>query len=174
MQNFFLHTRYHLLHCHYRKSCSSCDLESQSNSLECVLFFIGPPESVQLVPIGGADANVAGLTLLLVFDQIKYFLRHVCLHGRSNVPTSDDFDPLDVRALSTVFMVRSALELFYLETDQTVPSPLRLQDVALDFDSQPYSDMAEYLSGCSRRAPDCAQMAVWRSMRAKIPLAGWI
>ena len=91
------------------------------------------------------------LVLPLIPDQIRDFLGYICPYGDINTPLPDDFDPSNVKALSTVTMVRSALKWFYREKAPTVFCPISNEEIPIEFDSLLDAEIGEFLSGYNRR-----------------------
>lgn len=108
------------------------------------------PNSVTYIDVS-EDQRLSELVLPLVPDQIRDFLGYICPYGDINTPLPDDFDPSDVKALSTVTMVRSALKWFYREKAPTVFCPIRNEDILIEFDANLDSEIGEFLSGYNRR-----------------------
>ena len=97
------------------------------------------------------DQSSFELVLPLVPDQIRDFLGFICPYGDINTPLPDNFDPSDMKALSTVTMVRSALKWFYREKAPTVFCPIRNENILTEFDANLDSEIGEFLSGYNRR-----------------------
>jgi hypothetical protein len=95
------------------------------------------PNSVNIIP---DSEDTYELVLPVIPDQIRDFLGYICPYGDINTPLPDDFDPSDIKALSTVSMFRSALKWLYRE-----------KAPGIEFDSALDADIGEFLSGYNRR-----------------------
>ena len=108
------------------------------------------PNSVNIIQ-ESEDQNAYELVLPVIPNQIRDFLGFICPYGDINTPLPDDFDPSDVKALSTVTMVRSALKWLYREKAPTVLCPISNEEIPIEFDSALDADIGEFLSGYNRR-----------------------
>ena len=75
------------------------------------------------------------------------------LYGDVNTPLPDNFDPSDMKAFSTVTMVRSALKWFYREKAPTVFCSIRNENILTEFDANLDldSEIGEFFSGYNER-----------------------
>lgn len=116
-----------------------------------IKYFIDKyPNSVNIID-ESRDQPRYELVLPVIADQIRDFLGYICPYGDINTPLPSDFDPSDVKALSTVTMVRSALKWFYREKAPTIFCPVRNEEIPIDFDSILDAEIGEFLSGYNRR-----------------------